>query len=212
MLKWFKELDHLLRGQATQLPSLRQGTVPVSLTGLTAVSLLLSAVYGFFIGWFALLNREVPEYQQLAASMVKVPLLFFLTLLITFPSLYVFNALVGSRLTAAALLRLLGFPVAVTVTVVASVRPIVGLFAVRSAPGGGCPPCPAPASRTSSKRCGARWCSSSRRGPRCASSCARTGGCSAPRPWRRRAWGNCPCRGCSGRSCSSACSTAGSWA
>ena len=32
--------------------------------------------------------------------MVKVPLLFYLTLLVTLPSLYVFNALVGSRLDA----------------------------------------------------------------------------------------------------------------
>ena len=36
--------------------------------------------------------------MQVLASMVKVPLLFYLTLLVTFPSLYVFNALVGSRL------------------------------------------------------------------------------------------------------------------
>ena len=34
--------------------------------------------------------------MQLVASMLKVPTLFFLTLLVTLPSLYVFNALVGS--------------------------------------------------------------------------------------------------------------------
>ena len=38
---------------------------------------------------------------QLFASAVKVPALFFLTLAVTFPSLYVFNALVGSRLAVA---------------------------------------------------------------------------------------------------------------
>ena len=38
--------------------------------------------------------------MQVLASMVKVPLLFYLTLLVTLPSLYVFNALVGSRLRA----------------------------------------------------------------------------------------------------------------
>ena len=40
--------------------------------------------------------------------MVKVPLLFYLTLLVTLPSLYVFNALVGSRLTLATVVRLAG--------------------------------------------------------------------------------------------------------
>jgi hypothetical protein len=37
----------------------------------------------------------------------KVPLLFGLTLLVTFPSLYVFNALVGSQLTLSSVLRLI---------------------------------------------------------------------------------------------------------
>ena len=36
-----------------------------------------------------------------------MPALFFLTLVVTFPSLYVFNALVGSRLNLLALFRLL---------------------------------------------------------------------------------------------------------
>ena len=44
---------------------------------------------------------------QLLASTIKVPALFFLTLAVTFPSLYVFNALVGSRLRISALLGLL---------------------------------------------------------------------------------------------------------
>jgi len=40
-------------------------------------------------------------------SALKVPLLFFLTLVVTFPSLYVFNTLTGSRLTGESVLRLL---------------------------------------------------------------------------------------------------------
>ena len=39
--------------------------------------------------------------------MLKVPALFLLTLIVTMPSLYVFNALVGSRLTFLSVLRLL---------------------------------------------------------------------------------------------------------
>jgi hypothetical protein len=42
-----------------------------------------------------------------ASATLKVPTLFFLTLIVTFPSLYVFNALVGSRLDWGSMLRLL---------------------------------------------------------------------------------------------------------
>jgi hypothetical protein len=57
-----------------------------------------------------------------------VPLLFLLTLLVTFPSLYVFNALVGSRLLLTSVLRLLVAALAVTVAVLASLGPIVAFF------------------------------------------------------------------------------------
>ena len=48
--------------------------------------------------------------MQMLATILKVPLLFLLTLIVTFPSLYVFSALSGSRLSAGATLRLLSFP------------------------------------------------------------------------------------------------------
>ncbi len=48
----------------------------------------------------------------------------------TFPSLYVFNALVGSRLSISSLLRLLIAAMAVTVAVLASLGPIVAFFSV----------------------------------------------------------------------------------
>jgi hypothetical protein len=64
------------------------------------------------------------------AAIVKVPALFVLTLAVTFPSLYVFNALVGSRLRAAAVLRLLVAAIAVTIAVLASLGPIVAFFSV----------------------------------------------------------------------------------
>ena len=62
--------------------------------------------------------------------MVKIPLLFYLTLLVTLPSLYVFNALVGSRLTLATVVRLLVASLGVMVTVLASLGPIVAFFSV----------------------------------------------------------------------------------
>jgi hypothetical protein len=61
---------------------------------------------------------------------VKVPLLFFLTLLVTLPSLYVFNALVGSRLTLGAVLRLLVAALAVMLALQASFGTIVVFFSV----------------------------------------------------------------------------------
>jgi hypothetical protein len=68
--------------------------------------------------------------MQVVASMVKVPALFFLTLLVTLPSLYVFNALVGSRLTLAAVVKLLLATLGVIVAVLASLGPIVAFFSV----------------------------------------------------------------------------------
>jgi hypothetical protein len=68
--------------------------------------------------------------MQVVASMVKVPALFFLTLLVTLPSLYVFNALVGSRLTLSAVVKLLLATLGVIVSVLASLGPIVAFFSV----------------------------------------------------------------------------------
>jgi hypothetical protein len=70
---------------------------------------------------------------QVLASMLKVPLLFYLTLLVTFPSLYVFNALVGSRLSLGTVVRLLVASLGVMVTVLSSLGPIVAFFSVSTA-------------------------------------------------------------------------------
>jgi hypothetical protein len=82
------------------------------------------------MGSFALLKSDGPSYWQVIATMVKVPALFFLTLVVTFPSLYVFNALVGSRLALGAVLRLLVAALAVIVAVLSSLGPIVAFFSV----------------------------------------------------------------------------------
>jgi hypothetical protein len=64
------------------------------------------------------------------ASAIKVPALFFLTLVVTLPSLYVSNALVGSRLSITALIRLLIASLAVTIATLASLGPIVAFFSI----------------------------------------------------------------------------------
>src|SRR5947209_5948223 len=98
MRTWIGQLDRILRGELTRPSALRRGTIEVPAGGLAAVIAILGVVYGVCMGCFALFKGGGPSYPQVLASAVKVPALFFLTLLVTFPSLYVFNALVGSRL------------------------------------------------------------------------------------------------------------------
>src|SRR3954467_3207304 len=135
MWKSIQSLDRILRGDATRLSDLRQGTLDVPLAGLSLVILVLGAFYGACMGAYAIITRHGEStaamgYQQLAASAVKVPALFFLTLIVTFPSLYVFNALVGSRLSLTSLLRLLVAALGVMMALLASFGTIAVFFAV----------------------------------------------------------------------------------
>ena len=127
----FASLDRVLRGEATR-PSalLREGAVAVPVGGLVVVSLLLAMVAGACMGSYSLSHAGGGGWLQVVASTVKVPALFGLTLLVTFPSLYVFNALVGSRLGVGAMLKLLVASIAVTLAVLASLGPIVAFFSV----------------------------------------------------------------------------------
>jgi hypothetical protein len=128
------------------LPALREGTIEIRLFGLTAIIVVLGLIYGVCMGCFALLRYndlqpadlymltvgayEIAVPAQLVASMVKVPALFLLTLLVTFPSLYVFNALVGSRLSVGAVWKLLIAALGVNLAVLASLGPVVAFFSV----------------------------------------------------------------------------------
>lgn len=128
MRSWWKDLDRILRGDATRLPELRRGTIEVPVGGLTFVLVVLAMIYGACMGSFSVFRGSGSALWQCLASTVKVPALFVLTLVVTFPSLYVFNALVGSRLLIGSALRLLLAALAVTVTVLASIGPIVAFF------------------------------------------------------------------------------------
>jgi hypothetical protein len=130
MKRWWADLDRILRGEATRVSALRERTVDIHVVGLSLVLVFLAVLYGACMGCFALLKSGGPSTLQLIAAMVKVPALFFLTLVVTFPSLYVFNALVGSRLAVGSVLRLLVAAVAVMVAVLASLGPIVAFFSV----------------------------------------------------------------------------------
>jgi hypothetical protein len=124
------ELDRILRGESTQVSSLRRGGIDVAPGRLSVIIVVLGMVYGICMGTFTLFRVKSPHAMQIVASMVKIPLLFYLTLLVTLPSLYVFNALVGSRLTLGTVVRLLVASLGVMVAVLASLGPIVAFFSV----------------------------------------------------------------------------------
>jgi hypothetical protein len=134
------ELDRILRGDATRLDALvrtedGEAEFQIPVVGVSVTVIGLAVVYGFCMGTFALVRgAEQAEYAQAClqtfASMCKVPLLFLLTLIVTFPSLYVFNALVGSRLQMTAVLKLLVASLAVNLAVLASMGPILAFFSV----------------------------------------------------------------------------------
>lgn len=132
---WLFELDRILRGDATRPSGIREADIRIPVVGVSVIVILLAAVYGFCMGIFSLVRGvESSAYQQALlqtfASMAKVPLLFLLTLVVTFPSLYVFNALVGSRLRVLPVLKLLVASLAVNLAVLASLGPILAFFSL----------------------------------------------------------------------------------
>ena len=127
----FKDLDRLLRGEATRLGALERGRIEIDQNRLPWLIIGMGVLYGACMGCFALANGKIGvALLQTLASMGKVPILFLATLLVTFPSLYVFNALVGSRLTLVSVWRLLLSGLAVMMTVLASLGPIVAFFSI----------------------------------------------------------------------------------
>src|SRR4051812_11615565 len=135
MLRWIKAVDRILKGDATHPEALRTGTIQLPIAGVAMVTIGLGAIYGVCMGAFALTARWGTDtrsvgYLQMLASTAKVPMLFVLTLLVTLPSLYVFNALVGSRLTMGSVVRLMVAGLAITMAVLASFGTIVVFFSL----------------------------------------------------------------------------------
>lgn len=137
MLSWFANIDALLRGNLSKDRHSSEGDIDFPIVQVVFVSIILACIFGASIGSFTAVSAKVSSdgWMQLLASTVKAPLLFYLTLVVTFPSLYVFNALMGSRLNLFSALRLLVASIAVMVAVLASVGPIIVFFAF-STPGG----------------------------------------------------------------------------
>ena len=55
--EWIKSLDSLLRGDATQLASLKRGTIEVPTNGLLFLIIILGAFYGACMACFAAFSR-----------------------------------------------------------------------------------------------------------------------------------------------------------
>jgi hypothetical protein len=131
-MRGLREIDRILRGEATSASNLQEKGLLLQLGHVIVANILLAAFYGVCLGVFGIANRNEPEFRFMAADAIKVPLLFLLTLAITFPSLYVFNALVGSRLGVAQIGRLMAAALAVLLAVLASFGPIVAFFSITS--------------------------------------------------------------------------------
>ena len=132
---WLFHLDRILRGEATRPTEIKGAEIKIPILGITATIVALAIAYGFCMAVFAMVHgfesdQLARSFQQTFATMVKVPLLFLLTLGITFPSLYVFNALVGSQLQMFQVLKLLIASLAVNLSVLASMGPIIAFFSV----------------------------------------------------------------------------------
>ncbi|NQT85571.1 hypothetical protein HQ560_02335 [bacterium] len=128
MPSWLRELDDLLRGKRTGKEALAEGVDKLPLKSYLKAAVALGAAYGLCMGLFSLLSRDAPAWGHLFAVTAKVPLLFALTLVVTFPSLYVFSALLGVRLGPADTLRIIVSALTINLAVLASFGPITAFF------------------------------------------------------------------------------------
>jgi hypothetical protein len=122
-------LDRVLRGTFLHDESLARGQIDVPVRRLVGLGLLLGAIYGVALGCFAAFRGADQAVLQIMASAAKVPLLFLLTLVVTFPSLYVFAALQRLPLDVHSTMRLLLIAILVNLAVVASLGPVFAFFA-----------------------------------------------------------------------------------
>ncbi|MEM8876116.1 MAG: hypothetical protein AAGD32_17870 [Planctomycetota bacterium] len=124
----FKQLDQLLRGEKTRADAVADGKLDLSIAGLLVAVVVLGALFGVSMGTFGVLSGTDGAWLQIISSAIKVPALFLLTLVVTLPSLYVFNALVGSRLSIANMLKLILGAIAVMLAVLAGFATIIAFF------------------------------------------------------------------------------------
>ena len=122
------EIDQTLRGGHSRPEALGEGRIDVPVRQLVLGSLIFGMVYGLSMGLYGALRATEHGWLFLAASMLKVPLVFLCTLIVTFPSLYTFSALAGSTLGAKATLRLILIAITVNLAILAGFAPVTAFF------------------------------------------------------------------------------------
>ncbi len=127
-MRFLNTIDELLRGRLTSAADLRRGTIEIPVRTLALAGLALGAIYGLCMGLYAPLRAENASVLQVLATTAKVPLLFLLTLVVTYPSLYVVSALFDSRLRHGATLRLLLAAMTANLALLASLGPVTAFF------------------------------------------------------------------------------------
>jgi hypothetical protein len=126
--RFFSTIDDLLRGNLTRREDLAAGRIDIPVRTLVVAGVLLGATYGVTMGLFAGLRSENPSFAQLLVTTAKVPLLFLLTLVVTYPSLYVVSAMFDSKLRHAQTLRLLLAAMTANLALLASLGPVTAFF------------------------------------------------------------------------------------
>jgi hypothetical protein len=121
-------LDDLLRGRKTTAEKLAEGTADLPIGPHVLAVILLGVVYGAAMGLFSTITRDPAAPEQMLASAAKIPALFLLTVAVTFPSLYVFSALLHVRVGPRDALRAVFAAIAVNLAVLASFAPITAFF------------------------------------------------------------------------------------
>ena len=100
ILNYATAIDQTLRGDHTTPQKLATGKISIPVRKLITGSLVLGVLYGIAMGLYGGMRASEGGGLQVLSTMVKVPSLFLLTLAVTYPSLYVFSTLTGSRMSA----------------------------------------------------------------------------------------------------------------
>ena len=122
-------LDRVLRGDYLRSTALAAGQIEVPTGRFVCIAVLLGAIYGISLSTFGIFQGSESAGLQMLAVIAKVPLLFVLTLAVTFPSLYVFAALQRLPLDMGNTLRLMLLANVVHLAVIASLGPVFAFFA-----------------------------------------------------------------------------------
>lgn len=77
MKAYFKQLDRILRGEATSESALKFGSIMIPFDKILITSILLAAFSGLCMGVFALINGNDALIQRMVSTILKVPILFF---------------------------------------------------------------------------------------------------------------------------------------